>query len=146
MLSQQATEFLSRLCAAIPSGKYTIKEWRELSTFLDDESDAKGLFDQLKINGCVDVKYKSDDEVCFALTDKATLVSQEFNSLIKQDEKAQVVTTNAGNVIVVSQENQTKAAPKGRLASFIYGLLGGLLGGCIGGGAVYAILSMLIGG
>ena len=146
MLSQRATEFVSQLCDLIPSGKYTIRDWEDLSS-LSGDSDAKDLIEQLKINGCVDVKYKSDTEVCFALTDKATLVSQEYKSIVAQDESCQVVTNNAGNVIVVSKDNDASVPVKkvGRLSSFIYGLLGGLLGGSIGGGVVYAILT-LIGG
>ena len=146
MLSQRATEFVSQLCDLIPSGKYTIRDWDDLSS-LSGDSDAKEMIAQLKINGCVDVKYKSDSEICFALTDKATLVSQEYKSIVTQDESCQVVTNNAGNVIVVSPAKElAKSTHKvGRLTSFIYGLLGGLLGGCIGGGVVYAILA-LIGG
>lgn len=146
MLSQRATQFISQLCDLIPAGKYTIRDWEELSS-LSGDSDAKDLIEQLKINGCVDVKYKSDQEVCFALTDKATLVSQEYKSIVTQDESCQVVTNNAGNVIVVSKDNDASVPVKkvGRLSSFIYGLLGGLFGGCIGGGVVYAILT-LIGG
>ncbi len=146
MLSQQATVFLSKLCDLIPAGKYTIRDWEDLSS-LSDESDAKEIIEQLKINGCVDIKYKSEQDVCFALTDKATLVSQEYKSIVTQDESCQVVTNNAGNVIVVSQPKEVDRPTKkvGRLSSFIYGLLGGLLGGSIGGGVVYAILT-LIGG
>ncbi|MGN0788636.1 MAG: hypothetical protein ACI4MY_01755 [Christensenellales bacterium] len=145
MLSQRATEFISQLCDLIPAGKYTIRDWEDLSS-LSGDSDAKDLIEQLKINGCVDVKYKSDQEVCFALTDKATLVSQEYKSIVTQDESCQVVTNNAGNVIVVSKDDASVPVKKvGRLSSFIFGLLGGLLGGSIGGGVVYAILT-LIGG
>ncbi|MGN0797710.1 MAG: hypothetical protein ACI4M5_05820 [Christensenellales bacterium] len=146
MLSQQATAFLSGLCDLIPAGKYTIRDWEDLHS-LSGEGDAKEMIDQLKINGCVDIKYKSDSEICFALTDKATLVSQEYKSIVTQDESCQVVTNNAGNVIVVSQSVEPAKSTKkvGRLTSFVYGLLGGLLGGCIGGGVVHAILT-LIGG
>ena len=140
MLSQQATVFLSELCDLIPAGKYTIRDWDDLSS-LSGDSDAKEMIEQLKINGCVDVKYKSDTEVCFALTDKATLVSQEYKSIVTQDESCQVVTNNAGNVIVVSPTKElAKSTHKvGRLTSFIYGLLGGLLSRCIGGGVVCGV-------
>ena len=146
MLSQQATAFLSELCDLIPAGKYTIRDWDDLPS-LSGDNDAKEMIEQLKINGCVDIKYKSDTEICFALTDKATLVSQEYKTIVTQDESCQVVTNNAGNVIVVSQTKERAKPTKkvGRLTSFIYGLFGGLLGGCIGGGVIYVILT-LIGG
>ena len=132
------------LCSKIGSKEYVIYSWDEVAKCFDDDADlaeVKELFEEVRLNQCVNQKYKDDDEVCFAITDKALLIKHDYEAMEKAEKTATplVKTDESGNsVIVIPQsapqlEKYTK--PKKtlgfRLTAFLYGILGGVLGGGI---------------
>ena len=132
------------LCSKIGSKEYVIYSWDEVAKCFGDDADlaeVKELFEEVRLNQCINQKYKDDDEVCFAITDKALLIKHDYEAMEKAEKTATplVKTDESGNsVIVIPQsapqlEKYTK--PKKtlgfRLTAFLYGILGGVLGGGI---------------
>ena len=170
MLSNVSTIYLAKLCEKYPDNKYTILEWEELRAFADgqDDFDFDAVWKELKINGCVTVKYKDETEVCFTLTDKSRVVVQEYKVLMEQiaaqaDETAQeemketfIKTDAQGNVVLVgggsalagtTEKKRRFELKKIKKSAFGSGFLGGLLSGGVMGlifGAIAAVIVNLL--
>ena len=152
MLTDKATKLVLALCDKIGSKEYVIYSWEDVAKCYDEKSsidDVKALFEEGRLNQCLTQKYKDDDEVCFAITDKALLIRHDYNALTNATEDAAplVKTDEDGNSVLVlpTSNEQLKKIKKGtralsyKLTAFLYGLLGGVLGGAI----VYVIIYLL---
>ena len=144
MLTEKATKLTMGLCENIGSKEYVIYSWDEVAKCYSEDADIneiKELFEEVRLNQCVNQKYKDDDEVCFAITDKALLIKHDYEAMEKAEKTATplVKTDDNGNsVIVIPQsapqlEKYTKKKKTLglKLTAFLYGLLGGVLGGAI---------------
>ncbi len=144
MLTNDAIDFLAILSDSISSRGYFVKEWGELAELKEglDIDMCKKYFRQLKINGCADVKYFDEQEICFALTDKASLIVDDYKVLNEQGStSSQVVKDNDGRIVAVIPRKLKER--KFDFKSWIVCFLGGILGGLIGGGILYAILNVV---
>ena len=165
MLTNAATLYLVDLCDKYPENKYIVSEWddlRAVSTQEDTNFDLKGLWKELKMNGCLVHKYADDDEVCFTLTDKARVLVQEYkayleqmkvqesedgqaseelgNSYIKTDENGSLVVMPSSSEAVKKKRFDIKKLKKGAMSR---GFWGGLISGAIAG-LVFGIIGGLI--
>ncbi len=161
MLTVQQTQFLSKLSHNFQDKGYVIQEWNDIFDLLGDEkpdnTTCKEMWEQIKINNCIIIKFKDEEQVCFCMTDKAKLLCQEFDLMQQQaQEKSAVISQDSleRTVMVLPDSSQiekiidTKATkPKFRykVGAFFAGLLGGVLGGFLSGGAVFYLLQSLIG-
>lgn len=145
MLSENATKLLIGLCNKINGKEYVIYSWDEVAKANEEElpiDEIKEIFEEARLNQCLSQKYKDDDEVCFAVTDKALLIKQDYE-LIKKAEVSQeklIKTDESGNSVIVLPKTSHEVAQiqklekkklSFRLGAFIYGILGGILGGGI---------------
>lgn len=144
MLTKDTIEFLVELSSTIPTRSYKVKEWRELAELKEglDEEKCKAYLNQLKINGCVDIKYFDEQEICFALTDKTNLIVDDYKILNEEKpQSSQVVKDNDGRVMAVIPIKKT--SKKFDFKSWLFGFLGGIVGGLVSGGILYAILNVV---
>ena len=153
MLSESATKLILNLCNKIEGKEYVIYSWDEVKACYDDDvalEEVQQLFEEARLNLCITQKYKDDDEVCFSMTDKARLIKQDCELMLKAEKKKEKVikTDEAGNSVIVlpktsnevmAQKKQNRAPLSQRLISFLYGILGGVLGG----GIIYAIIYLI---
>ena len=155
MLTNKATDLILGLCDKIGSKEYVIYSWEEVAKCYDKKaeiSEIQELFEEARLNNCVNQKYKDDDEVCFAITDKALLIKHDYKALKKAEEDATplVKADDEGNAVLVlptsTQEfNKIKEGRRTlsiKVSAFLYGLLGGALGGGIVYGIIYLIVSL----
>ncbi|MDE5991152.1 MAG: hypothetical protein K2H36_06180 [Clostridia bacterium] len=163
MLSQKSTLYLVALCDKYPDNKYIVVEWSDLialNTLEEENFDIAEVWNELKMNGCLIIKYKDDDEVCFTLTDKARVIVQEYKVLteqmskqseeksdtpigetfLKTDENGSLMFMPGGNEVARKRKFELKKMKKsamgrgffgGLISGAICGLLFGLLGGII---------------
>ena len=152
MLTDKAAKLVIGLCDKIGSKEYVIYSWEDVAKCLDDKADVeevKTLFEQVRINGCVNQKYKDDEEVCFAMSDKGLLIKHDYQALKSAEEDATplVQADESGNAVLVlpksSQElHKIKRNVSTKVVAFLYGILGGVLGGAIVYGIIYLIQSL----
>ncbi len=158
MLSEKATNLTVKLCSEIKStvgGKdFKILSWEEIAKIagLDGvDEDLKQTFEELRLNQCIVQKYKDDEEVCFALTDKAILLKQDLDTMekVKKNEISTpiVKTDDEGNSVVVlpksNHELQKQYQPKTKVSQKVSMFFTGLFGGAVGGALVYGIIYLL---
>jgi len=141
------------LCDKIGSKEYVIYSWEDVAKAYGEDievADVKEIFEDIRLNQCIIQKYKDDEEVCFAITDKARLIKQDYEALTKVEENAAplVKTDESGNSVIVipksSQELQKYVPQKkkklgARIEAFLFGILGGALGGAIVYGIIYLL-------
>ena len=153
MLSHAATELTIALSKQITDTSFVIYSWQDVaSLILSDKEvsieECKKLFEEIRINGCLVVKYKDDEEVCFSLTDKAVVLVQEMEALSNQNsiQETMVKTDESGHATIVMPTTQKaldkinkKKSLSAKFSNFIYGILGGIVGGII----VYAIIEII---
>ena len=110
------------------------------------------------MNGCLVIKYKDEDEVCFTLTDKSRVIVQEYKLLLEQAARQSEEKTDGeiGETFIKTDENGrlmfmpggVESAKKRRfeVKKLKKSAMGrGFLGGLISGGIV-GLLFGLIGG
>lgn len=141
MLSETATKLIIALGKKTGGKDYVIYTWNEVKEAFGEDiavEEIQNLFEEARLNQCVSQKYRDDDEVCFALTDKGLLIKQDYELLMKQEETKQTVikTDESGNSVIVLPKASHEIAPvkKGlsiKITAFLYGLLGGVLGGAL---------------
>ncbi|MCR4874444.1 MAG: hypothetical protein K5923_01710 [Clostridia bacterium] len=144
MLSERATKLVMGLSKVISGKEYVIYSWDEVAKCFDEKDVAideiKNVFEEVRLNQCINQKYKDDDEVCFALTDKALLIKNDYEVLEKAKvSKEQVIKTDEqGNSVIVIPKTENEIAPLTKspkvifnLGAFLWGILGGGLGGAI---------------
>ena len=82
MLSERATKLVMGLTKVISGKEYVIYSWDEVAKCCDEKDvtldEVKNIFEEVRLNQCLNQKYKDDDEVCFALTDKALLIKNDY--------------------------------------------------------------------
>ena len=146
MLSESATKLIISLCDKINGKDFVIYSWDDVKASYGEDvalDDVKQLFEEARLNLCITQKYKDDDEVCFAMTDKALLIKQDCE-LLKKAEKTneQVIKTDeeGNSVIVIPKTTAEVKAQKKKLSIKIQAFLFGILGGLLGGGIVCAIM------
>ena len=153
MLSHAATELTIALSKQITDTSFVIYSWQDIaSLILNDKEvsieECKKLFEEIRINGCLVVKYKDDEEVCFSSTDKAVVLVQEMEALSNQNsiQETMVKTDESGHATIVMPTTQKaldkinkKKSLSAKFSNFIYGILGGIVGGI----TVYAIIEII---
>ncbi len=150
MLSESATKLIIALGEKTGGKEYVIYSWDEIAKSLGEEcvvDEIKPLFEEARLNQCLTQKYKDDDEVCFALTDKGLLIKQDYELMLKQEETQEKVikTDESGNSVIVLPKTSNEIVPikkKGlsyKVSAFLYGILGGALGGAIVCGIMYLV-------
>lgn len=156
MLSARATEWLEQICDANPADGYKVREWSELIGLLPDlqAEEAQALWKQLRSNDMVQVKYEDENEVCFALYERARSLVQDVKSLrdTRPDaEQAEIRTGADGKAVMIVPKEQianeimTNTRMSRNIRSALWGLLGGLIGGIgAGAGIAYLIVSAMI--
>ena len=166
MLTNSATLYLVDLCEKYPDNKYIVSEWDDLkaiSTQDDANFDLKGLWKELKMNGCLVHKYADDDEVCFTLTDTASVLVQEYKAYLEQmkaqeSEEGQesegldnaYIKTDENGSLVVMPSSSSEAVKKKRFdikklkkGAMSRGFWGGLISGAIAG-LIFGLIGGLI--
>lgn len=149
MLDKEGVALLSRLCNMTEGEKYGVFDWTDLfEGGLDDAR--KAVWHSLVQQGCVNVKYRDEQEVCFAVTLKGRNINEELATMqVVGDENQTVVRTDATGrpVMVVKDdsffENMRKKMHS-RSIGFIWGVIGGVVGGIIGGAIVALIMHFAI--
>ena len=153
MLSESATKLVMNLCEKISGKDFVIYSWDEVKNcYGEDEAldDVKKVFEEARLNLCITQKYKDDDEVCFAMTDKALLIKQDYELMLKAEKtKEKVIKTDeAGNSVIVLPKTskevmaQKKKPLSIKITAFLYGILGGVLGGGIICAIMYLVQSI----
>lgn len=155
MLTDKAAKLVLGLCDKIGSKEYVIYSWEEVAKCLSEDADineVKDLFEESRLNQCISKKYEDDNEVCFAVTDKALLIKHDYVALKNAEEDATplVQADDSGNAVLVlpksTQElNKIKEGRRTisiKVAAFLYGILGGILGGGIIYGIIYLLSSL----
>ena len=153
MLTESATKLVMALCEKTKGSEYKIYTWDEVKSYYDENAaleDVKSIFEEARLNLCINQKYKDDDEVCFCMTDKARLIKQDYEILEKAEKKKEKVikTDDAGNSVIVLPKTSKevvevkKKTLSFKVASFLYGILGGVLGGGIICAIMYLIQSL----
>lgn len=98
MLSNTSTRYLAELCDKYPENKYIIVEWDELKSLWEkapEDFDFDDTWNEIKINNCIEYKYKDEEEVCFTLTDKARVIVQDYKVLLEKALAAQQAAMKA---------------------------------------------------
>ena len=65
MLTNKATDLILGLCDKIGSKEYVIYSWEEVAKCYDKKaeiSEIQELFEEARLNNCVNQKYKDDDD------------------------------------------------------------------------------------
>ena len=162
MLSNKSTLYLVTLCDKYPDNKYIVVEWRDLialNTTDEGNFDIAEVWNELKMNGCLIIKYKDEDEVCFTLTDKARVIVQEYKVLMEQmskqseEEKTDtpigetfIRTDENGSLMFMPGGNESARKRKFELKKMKKSAMGrGFFGGLISGG-ICGLLFGLLGG
>lgn len=156
MLSQKATKLTVALCEKIKDAAFVIYSWEDIFDLLGEDKpesldDCKQLFEEVRLNACLTLKYKDSDQACFSMTDKARLITQDLEAMtVKTKIKEPMIKTDdSGRSVLVlpSTDNLLKGisgqTATSKVMSFIYGILGGLVGGVIGGLIAYLIISVI---
>ena len=152
MLSEKATKLTMGLCDKIGSKEYVIYSWEDVAKAYGEDidvSEIKELFEDVRLNQCINQKYKDDEEVCFAITDKALLIKQDYEALTKVEENAAplVKTDESGNSVIVipksAQQLQSITKQPKKLSVKLTAFLYGILGGAVGGAVIYGIIYLL---
>ena len=150
MLSESATKLVMALCDKINGKEYVIYSWDEVKNSYDQKAaleDVQKIFEEARLNLCINQKYKDDDEVCFTMTDKARLIKQDYELLEKAEETHEKVikTDDAGNSVIVlpKTSHEVVAAKKKTLSYKVTSFLYGIFGGVLGGGIIYAIIYLV---
>lgn len=148
MLSQKATDLNIALCEKIEGSNFVIMSWEDIFGVLleekPDDNTCRQLFEELRLNACVTLKYKDEEQACFAMTDKARLIAEEIKALVEVEENKETMikTDENGHAMFVvpktkmALENISKSKKESSMKSFLAGMLGGVLGGAI----IYAIM------
>ncbi|MBE5763723.1 MAG: hypothetical protein E7338_05860 [Clostridiales bacterium] len=153
MLSESATKLVMNLCNKISGKEYVIYSWEEVKNCYGEDvalEDVKSIFEEARLNLCITQKYKDADEVCFSMTDKALLIKQDYELMLKAEKTQQKVikTDEAGNSVIVLPKTskevvaQTKKPLSFKITAFLYGILGGVLGGGIICGIMYLVQAL----
>lgn len=149
MLDKEGVALLSRICSMTEGEKYEVFDWTDLfEGGLDDAR--KAVWHSLVQQGCVNVKYRDDEEVCFAVTLKGRNINEELATMnVVGDQSQTVVRTDAAGrpVMVVKDESFFENMRKkmhSRSIGFIWGMIGGVVGGIIGGAIVAIIMHFVI--
>ena len=153
MLSESATKLIMDLCGKINGSDFVIYTWEEVKNTYDENAaleDVQEIFEEARLNLCINQKYKDDDEVCFSMTDKARLIKQDYELMKKAEVKHEKVikTDDAGNSVIVLPKTShevvavQKKTLSNKIASFLYGILGGVLGGGVVCAIMYLILNL----
>jgi len=153
MLSESATKLIMDLCGKINGSDFVIYTWEEVKNTYDENAaleDVQEIFEEARLNLCINQKYKDDDEVCFSMTDKARLIKQDYELMKKAEVKHEKVikTDDAGNSVIVLPKTSHevvavhKKTLSNKIASFLYGILGGVLGGGVVCAIMYLILNL----
>ena len=159
MLSNTSTQYLVDLCDKYPENKYVVVEWSDLIALNSREEgfNITDVWNELKMNGCLIIKYKDEDEVCFTLTDKSRVIVQEYKLLIEQAAKQSedksdgegetfIKTDENGSLMFMPGATESVKKRKFELKKLKKSALGrGFLGGLISGG-ICGLLFGLIGG
>lgn len=161
MLSKTQTQYLVVLTDKFLEHGFVIQEWDELKSLCLEGMDFDECWEQLNVNGCLTIKFKDAEQVCFKLTDRARLLVQDYKIMQQQVEisaKTMLQSDSMGRTIMVvpqednaedenlSKQSQTDNKTKVRKnRGFWSGLIGGLLGGLLSGGGIFYLLSTLIG-
>ena len=163
MLSKLATALVISLCDSVKKDSYVVMNFSDIAKKIDleDNEAFQEIWEDVRLNGCVTIKYKDKTQACFTMTDKARLITQDVKAmqLIKEPKKSEenndqndvpmILNTDemGRNIFVMPQsESVIKRTKKNKSHSFLWGILGGIIGGIISGGILYFILNMLIGG
>lgn len=149
MLDKEGVQLLSKLCSVTEGEKYAVFDWTDLfDGGLDDAH--KAVWRALVQQGCVNVKYSDEQEVCFAVTLKGRNINEELATMqVVGDESQTVVRTDATGrpVMVVKDDSFFEHLRKkmhSRSLGFIWGMIGGVVGGIIGGAIVALIMHFAI--
>ena len=160
MLSDKATQLTIALVEKIDAkvgGAYKIFGWDEIAPLVGKETvdqELKDLFEEVRLNSCLTLKYKDDNEVCFAMTDKAILLKQDLDAMkIAQEGKVEapmVKVDDQGNSMVVLHSSKiylqivdNKSKAPSRISSFFAGIGGGALGGALIYAIIYIVQNLL---
>ncbi len=152
MLSERATKLVMGLSKVISGKEYVIYSWDEVAKCFDEKDvsldEVKNVFEEVRLNQCLNQKYKDDDEVCFALTDKALLIKNDYEVLEKAKiSKEKVIKTDEqGNSVIVIPKTENEIAPITKKPKIIFNLgafLWGILGGGFGGAIVCGIMLLV---
>lgn len=155
MLSQIATDLTIALSKQISNTSFVIYSWEDIAALLSNEEkscskeECKNIFEEIRLNGCLIVKYKDDEEVCFSMTDKALVLTQELEALSKKEniKETMVKTDESGHATFVmpttqvALDNITKknSSVSSKAKNFFIGFLGGIVGGAV----LYAIIEII---
>lgn len=149
MLDKEGVALLSKLCSVTEGEKYAVLDWTDLFEGGLDES-RKTVWHTLVQQGCVNVKYSDEEEVCFAVTLKGRNINEELATMqVVGDDNQTVVRTDAAGrpVMVVKDDSFFEHLRKkmhSRTLGFIWGITGGVIGGIIGGAIVALIMHFAI--
>lgn len=148
MLSQSATDLNIALCEKIEGNNFVIFAWEDIAALMEEceISSCQELFEELRLNACVNLKYKDEEQACFSMTDKARIITSEIQALLNTEgeQETLVKTDSDGNAVFVIPK--TKAALENisnKKTSKIGGFWAGFLGGIVSSGIFYAIIYLI---
>lgn len=149
MISKEASLFFAKIANNIIESGYVIKEWSEIFGLLGQEGkkDEKTLemWEQIKFYGYVEQKFKDDEQVCFAITDKGRLFAEELKAVVANvgNEVHELKIDHLGRPIAISSQKFFKRVAsffKRKWVDIVLGLASGLVGGLIGGACLIAFI------
>lgn len=158
MLSSAATELVLVLCEKIPPNSYPIMTWEEIAALLNLDNDSEKfneIWDELKLNLCTMVKYEDEIQVCFTMTPKAHLISDDIIKMRKIEEAKRkksnmdkkeapmVKVDEFGNNQLVYKEADVDVKDKTNKKAVCLGALSGFVAGLIAGGLT-ALLQLFL--
>lgn len=149
MISKEATLLFAKIADNITESGYVVKDWSELFALLGEsrpkDDKLKEMWEQIKFYGYVVQKFKDDEQVCFAITDKGKLYQEELKTVavgLTKDGVALQIDKLGRPIIVGTEKFAKKVAVffKRKWADIVVGLVSGLLGGIIGGVIIAVIM------
>lgn len=149
MLNARTEAFLDALCGVYARQGYKVRDWEDLATLLPEQEreQVREYVRDLREDGYLAVKYCDEEEICFSLTDRGNRYAEETaaREVGKFASLAPSVRAQAESDVIATEEKVSKR-PKGRIRTFLWGLLGGFVGGGIAGAIVATIAHLWIGG